>query len=156
MHLLRFATVLSLAFALLTPAARSAAADTAPTPEATAADLRVQVGGVKSAQGHVRVDVCVSSEFLKDCHYSASAPAARGVTTVLVRDVPPGVYAVQAYHDRNDNHAVDRNIFGLPTEAVGFSNDAPIRMAPPKFKSAAFDYDGGEKTITLQLRHFAD
>jgi uncharacterized protein (DUF2141 family) len=31
---------------------------------------------------------------------------------VLARDVQPGVYAVQAYHDRNDGHAVERNVFG--------------------------------------------
>jgi uncharacterized protein (DUF2141 family) len=155
MRLLSRSTLLPLSiFALFAPVARSAAADNAPVPEAAQPDLRVQIAGVKSAQGHVRVDVCAPNEFLKECHFGAAAPAAAGVTTVLVRDLPPGVYAVQAYHDRNDNHAVDRNVFGLPTEAVGFSNDAPIRLSPPSFKSAAFDYSGGEKTITFKLRYF--
>jgi uncharacterized protein (DUF2141 family) len=156
MRLLRLSTLLTFALALLAPAARSVAAEIAPVPEAGGPDLRVQIAGVKTAQGHVRVDVCAPNEFLKDCHFGAAAPAAAGVTTVLVRDLPPGVYAVQAYHDRNDNHAVDRNVFGLPTEAVGFSNNAPIRLHPPSFKSAAFDYTGGEKTIAFKLRHFGD
>jgi uncharacterized protein (DUF2141 family) len=153
----RLLAALSVACALLAPAARPLAAEIAPVDPATAAkDLRVQIYGITSPKGHVRVDVCPQNEFLKDCRYGAAAPATPGVTTVVVANLPPGVYAVQAYHDRNDNHAVDRNFLGLPTEAVGFSNNAPIRLHPPSFKSAAFDYAGGEQTITFKLQHFAD
>jgi uncharacterized protein (DUF2141 family) len=116
--------------------------------------LRVLVTEVTSTRGHVRIDVCTRTEFLKDCHVSSAAPATLGTTVVLVRDLPPGVYAIQAYHDRNDNQSVDRDFLGFPTEAVGFSNDAPIRFKPPSFKDAAFTYAGGEGTLTLRLRQF--
>lgn len=116
--------------------------------------LRVVVQDVASSRGHVRVDVCTRSEFLSKCRYSGSAPATPGATMVEVRDLPPGVYAVQAYDDRNDNRAVDRNVLGLPTEAVGFSNDAPVRLHGPSFKTASFNYPGGEQTISLRLRRF--
>ncbi|MDB5446682.1 MAG: hypothetical protein JWQ97_1999, partial [Phenylobacterium sp.] len=76
--------------------------------------LRVVVSGVSSAAGDVRVDVCTRSEFLHDCRYSASAPATPSVTVVIVKDLPPGVYAIQAYHDRNDNYSVDQNFLGVP------------------------------------------
>jgi len=112
------------------------------------------VTDVTSTRGHVRIDVCTRTEFLKDCHVSSAAPAMLGTTVVVVRDLPPGVYAVQAYHDRNDNQSVDRDFLGFPTEAVGFSNDAPIRFKPPSFKDAAFAHTGGEESITLRLRQF--
>ena len=73
---------------------------------------------------------------------------------VEVKDLPPGVYAVQAYHDRNDNHKVDRNFLGLPVEAVGFSNDAPVGLSGPSFEAARFNFPGGEQTIALRLRRF--
>jgi uncharacterized protein (DUF2141 family) len=116
--------------------------------------LRIVVSDVRSARGHVRVEVCSAAEFLQDCFHSAAEPAARGVTTVLVPNLPPGVYAVQAFHDENDNNEVDRNGLGLPKEGIGFSNDAPIRLSPPSFQAAAFTYAGGDQTITLRLRHF--
>jgi uncharacterized protein (DUF2141 family) len=116
--------------------------------------LHVVVSNVRSARGHIRVDVCSAEEFLQDCIHSGAEPAEAGETTVVVPDVPPGVYAVQVYQDENDNHKVDRNLLGLPKEGVGFSNDAPIRFAPPRFPAAAFTYAGGEKTIRLRLRHF--
>jgi uncharacterized protein (DUF2141 family) len=131
------------------------AADTAPAGEPQNV-LRIVVEGVKGQRGHIRVDVCPMSDFLKVCRYGGVAPATPGVTTVIVKDLPPGTYAAQAYQDGNDNLSVDRNILGLPTEGVGFSNNAPIRLGPPSFGSAAFNYAGGEQTISFKLRHFAD
>ena len=118
--------------------------------------LRIAVAGVRSPRGHIRVDVCPVSDFLKDCRYGGAAPATLGVTVVIVKDLPPGTYAAQAYQDGNDNNSVDRNILGLPTEGVGFSNDAPIGLHPPSFWAAAFSYAGGHHTISFKLRHFAD
>ena len=131
------------------------AADTAPAGEPQNV-LRVVVEGVKSPRGHIRVDVCPMSDFLKDCRYGGVALATPGATTVIVKDLPPGTYAAQAYQDGNDNHSVDRNIIGLPTEGVGFSNNARIGLSPPSFGSAAFSYAGGEQTISFKLHHFAD
>ena len=134
--------------------ARAQPGEEAHAPAAHGAVLHVVVTGVTSSKGHVRVDVCTRSEFLGDCRYSGAAPAKPGATVVEVRDLPPGVYAVQAYDDRNDNQKVDRNVIGLPTESVGFSNNAPVPFTGPSFKEAAFSYAGGEQTISLHLRRF--
>lgn len=127
-------------------------AGTAPVPSTTGA-LRVVVSDVRSSAGLVRVDVCPESDFLKACRFGAAAPARKGETIVIVPGLPPGEYAVQAYHDGNDNHQLDRNIIGVPTEEVGFSKDPTIRFRAPSFKSAAFNYSGGDQTIELRLRH---
>ena len=116
--------------------------------------LHVAIAGVSAMSGHVRVAICSVSDFLKDCRYEGAAPATPGVTVVTVKDLPPGVYAAQAYEDRNDSHSVDRNILGVPKVGVGFSNNAPIHLAPPSFQSAAFTYTGGDQTISFTLRHF--
>jgi uncharacterized protein (DUF2141 family) len=44
------------------------------------------------------------------------APAYPGTVTVRVTGVAPGNYAVQAFHDENDNLVIDRTILGLPRE----------------------------------------
>ena len=116
--------------------------------------IEIAITGVRSAQGHVHVDVCDEASFLKDCRRSAEAPAKLGTTIVIVHDVPPGRYGAQAFHDRNANGEVDRGLFGIPLEGVGFSNDARIRMAPPKFADAAFQHDGSDQRISFRLRYF--
>lgn len=116
------------------------------------APIEVAVQGVESARGLVHVNICPEATFLKDCRWSADAPAVAGTTIVTVPDVPPGRYGATAYHDANANHKADRNFIGFPTELVGFSNDAPVHMSPPKFSDAAFAHGGTPQRITFRLR----
>ncbi|WP_242137639.1 MULTISPECIES: DUF2141 domain-containing protein [unclassified Sphingomonas] len=116
--------------------------------------LHVQVDNVRARTGRVHVDLCTQAQFLKDCPIAADSAAQVGMTTVTLRDLKPGRYAAQVYYDQNGNGKVDRALFGIPKEGVGFSNDAKIRMSPPKWEEAVFDYDGRERTIRLKLRYF--
>lgn len=116
--------------------------------------LQVQVDNVRAQTGRVHVDLCTQAQFLKDCPITGESPARTGTTTVTLRNVQPGRYAVQAFYDQNGNGKVDRALFGIPREGVGFSNDAKIRMAPPKWEEAVFAYDGQDRTIRLKLRYF--
>ncbi|WP_255326480.1 DUF2141 domain-containing protein [Sphingobium sp. EM0848] len=117
--------------------------------------LIIDVGNIRVGKGRVHVDICPESRFLKDdCPYSADAPAKVGVTRVIVPSLPAGRYAVQAFLDENGNGKVDRALFGIPKEGVGFSNDAKIGFGPPKFAEAAFSHDGGGQTIHFNLRYF--
>ena len=38
-------------------------------------------------------------------------------------------------------------------EGFGFSRDAPVKMGPPKFDEAAFDYVGDAKALTVRMRY---
>lgn len=116
--------------------------------------IEVAVSGVRIAKGRVHVDICDQATFLKDCRWSGDAPAVQGTTIVTIRNVPPGRYGAQGFHDKNSNGDVDRGIFGIPLEGVGFSNDAKIRMSPPKFEEAAFIHDGKDQRISFPLRYF--
>jgi uncharacterized protein (DUF2141 family) len=117
--------------------------------------LEVAVTGLKDSAGTVRVAVCTRTEFLQPrCGHDASAPARAGTTVVQVPNVPPGVYAVQAYQDSNNNGRIDRNFFGLPTEGIGFSNDAPMRFGPPRFDDAAVQVGPRGGRISFALRFF--
>jgi uncharacterized protein (DUF2141 family) len=139
---------------LLLVLAASLLSDAAPPPSATNV-LTIDVGNIRAAKGTVRVAVCPERFFLKDdCPYNAKAVARLGTTRVSLAGLPAGRYAVQAFLDENDNDKVDRALFGIPKEGVGFSNDAKINFAPPKFAEAAFDYNGSGRTIGFKLRYF--
>ena len=119
---------------------------------AMAADLRIEVSGLRNGAGTVYAAVCTEGEFLKPtCAYFGSAPATEGVVTVA--DVPPGTYAVQVVHDENNNRTLDRPGF-LPTEGMGFSRDAPMRFGPPKWGDASFALEEPGATVKLTMRYF--
>ena len=120
-----------------------------------AALVEVAVTGVSDARGHVHVELCTRNTFLKEtCPYQGSAPASVGATVVEIAGVPPGQYAAQVFHDENDSGIVERNALGIPTEPIGFSNDAPIHVLRrgPIFTEAAFSVEREVERITLKLR----
>jgi uncharacterized protein (DUF2141 family) len=125
------------------------------TTSAQAAQVTVTVSGVRDAQGTVRVAICPQAEFLKpDCPYVASALARAGSVAVTFKDVPPGIYAAQAFHDANNNGVLDRTLLGMPAEGMGFSNNARMLFGPPKFPDAAFTVGTGDIAITLDLKYY--
>lgn len=119
---------------------------------AQAATIEVRVTGVAGGKGKVAVAVCDKATFLKDCLYSATAPAKDGETVVTVKDVPAGTWAVLSYQDENDNGQLDRNVIGIPKENYGFSRDARGRFGPPSFEDAAFAVSGETANAAVKLR----
>ncbi len=118
------------------------------------APIEVSVSGVRSADGMVRVSVCPRADFLKNCPWTGSAPAHEGVVMVEVRDVPPGHYAIQAFHDADGNGKLATNWIGIPREGVGFSNDAMAHLTYPRFSIAAFDHGAASQRIAVTVRYF--
>ncbi len=117
--------------------------------------VEVEVSGVRAARGHVLVAVCTRAEFLKEhCSLNGSAEARLGTVTVHVAGVPPGLYAIQAWHDQNNNGRIDRDLLGIPTEGIGFSHNAPVLLGPPSFEDAAFTVEPSGARTALKLRYF--
>ena len=122
---------------------------------ASATTVQVSLQGVRNDRGHVLVALCSKADFLRPhCAWRGQAAAHTGAVLVSIDGVPPGVYAAQAFHDENDNGLLDRNILGLPREAMGFSRDAPMRLGPPRFADAAFTVAGDVTRIVFTLRYF--
>jgi uncharacterized protein (DUF2141 family) len=137
----------ALVLALTLAAAGPAHAEDAP--------IIVTVTGLRYAEGTVRVDVCTPETFLRSsCPYSASAPARIGETTVTAPHVPPGVYAIQAFHDFTNSGELDRGPLGIPREGLAFSNDAPLGLSGPSFARAAFTHGDAPTTLRLRLHRF--
>lgn len=118
---------------------------------ASAGNLTIHVDGLRSAGGEVLVALCTAETFTtRTCAITGRAPAGRDVT---LRDVPPGLYAVQAIHDENGDGDLNRRLL-IPTEGVGFSRDAPMRRGPPRFEDAAVPVGPGDATLDLTMRYF--
>ena len=123
--------------------------------DAGAADLAVTLREVANDEGHVLVAVCTPATFLgPECPYTARTAAAAGPVRVVVRGIEPGAYAVQSFHDANDNLDIDRNLLGLPREGMGFSRDAPMRFGPPRFEDAVVEVKGERSEVEFRMRYF--
>jgi uncharacterized protein (DUF2141 family) len=80
-----------------------------------------------------------------------SLRAKAGSQSVIFTQLPPGRYAVIAFHDENDNGLLDANALGVPTEGFGFSNDAHGFLGAPSFEDAAIELGTVDRRISITL-----
>ena len=126
------------------------------TPAATS--ITVDITGLRNKTGMVHLCMtAVPKLFPEGCDKD---PAKRVVSvktsdaaTLVIPDVAPGRYAIVLLHDENSNKKMDKTLF-LPKEGFGFSRDAPIKLAPPKFDAAGFIVTPGKPVrMTMKVRY---
>ena len=123
---------------------------------ASAARIIVTIDGLHSAQGNVFVGLYANpSKFLNGNQNDAmrKVRASTGPITVAFDNLPPGIYAVGAYHDENANDHLDTNFLGLPVEGYALSNGIRAVMAKPTFQQAAFSVGNEDKPLALHIRY---
>ena len=124
--------------------------------EASAARIIVTIDGMHSAQGNVFVGLYADArKFLNgnQCDAQKRVRASTGPVTVVFDNLPPGTYAVGAFHDENANDHLDTNFLGLPVEGYALSNGIRAVMAKPTFQQAAFTIGNEDKPVALHIRY---
>ena len=137
MHKLTTLTVtIALGFAL------PAAADT----------LRISVE-TPSNKGDIFAAVYASPEAYENDVLSIgiSGPAKLGVTELEIQGLEPGIYGIALFQDLNGNGELNTNLFGIPTEPYGFSNNPTIGFSAPKFEEIKFEFDGTAKELKIKM-----
>jgi len=120
---------------------------------ARAAELRVTIHNVKSDQGKVLVALFRDPASFPDKYLAGKqVPAQAGDVAVVFDNVDPGSYAVSAFHDRDGNGKLNRNLVGIPTEPYGFSRNARGRTGPPSFDDAKIDVGAAGAAIAIDLK----
>jgi len=124
--------------------------------EASAARIVVTITGLKSNEGGVYVGLYATpSKFLNGAQVDAmkKVRASTAPITVAFDNLPPGTYAVGAYHDENDNNRLDMNPLGLPIEGYALSNGIRAVASKPTFQQAAFTVGNDGAAVSLQIRY---
>ena len=125
-----------------------------PFATANAADLAVDLSGVRAQTGHLQVALVDSEDGwnnrAKPIAAQAVAPAG-SEARVVFEDLAPGRYAVLVMHDENDNGKLDTNLVGMPIEGYGFSNNPQV-MRKPTWDESRFDLGDDALSITIDLR----
>ncbi len=120
-------------------------------------DISVSITNMRSSEGVVRACITKNRRTFPNCRKDPDAmrrvvDASESVTLTFT-DVEAGAYAIALLHDENDNGKADRALGMMPKEGFGFSRDARVRMGPPKFDDAVFDFDGTEASLTIRMRY---
>ncbi|WNC72065.1 DUF2141 domain-containing protein [Thalassotalea psychrophila] len=64
--------------------------------------------------------------------------SSNGSATITFNDIDQGDYALRFFHDQNDNGKLETNLFGMPVEGFGFSNNAKPNFGPVSYQQIKF------------------
>ena len=132
------------------PAEASLEPTEAPAASLTTAAISVIVENVETSDGTVNIGLCDKGLSRDTCPYDKEVRASAGFIEATFENIPPGSYAVVAYHDVNGNGQFDR-VLGIPREPYALSGQAAKKMVP-SFSDAALPMRSGENAVVIRLK----
>jgi uncharacterized protein (DUF2141 family) len=127
-----------------------------PAPSPQTSTLIVNVVGLRNAKGKVDALLFRSADGFPDEPSKAIADDVqidpKTLTAQIVfQHVFPGPAAVTVLHDENVNEKLDKNLFGIPREGYGASNNPKKRARAPTFAEARFTVNSPRETIQIRM-----
>ena len=120
-----------------------------------AGGVAIKIKGIEGNKGQLALLIFNGATGFPSDHTKAMKQAMVSITGSTVvytfADLPAGTYAVTVMHDENNNNTLDTNMFGIPEEGIGVSNDALSMFGPPAFKECAFTHNGSSTSIEITL-----
>lgn len=105
--------------------------------------LTVEVENLRNSKGVVQItlynkDGSIPDEHFRNYFKMEKAFINNGKARCTFTNLPEGNYAVNIFHDENNNGRIDKGLI-LPKEGIGFSNHTSIGLTNrPSFKKASF------------------
>jgi uncharacterized protein (DUF2141 family) len=126
--------------------------------EPNKAALRISVSGTRSAKGNITITIYPDepSRFLDGAYKVArqQLPVTLPVTSACFALPAPGYYAVALFHDENDDHHLNTNALGIPTEGIGFSNNPTLYFGPPDLSRVRISLHPGDNPIAIRMKYY--
>lgn len=120
--------------------------------------IKIIIAGIKNTNGQILISLHNKNEGFpgtKEHSLLNRALEIKGDTVECeFAKLPYGDYAVAIFHDENSDFKMDTNMFGMPKEGIGISNDAYKMMGPPDYDEAKFDLNGDEKVIHINMHYY--
>ena len=84
---------------------------------------------------------------------TATITISNGKSTIIMKDIADGEYAITIIHDENDNGNLDTNFLGMPKEGVGVSNNAKGKMGPPGYEDSKFQLENKSMILNITMHY---
>ena len=108
--------------------------------ELSSGEIKILVSNIEEKRGTIHYGVYNNSKLFPDesgkilgGYEQVSKVIENGL---LIDGLEESNYAIAIFHDKNSNNEFD-TFFSIPKEKFGFSNNARVFLAPPKFEDAS-------------------
>ena len=114
--------------------------------------LTVSVEDAEPNVGRIIISLFDSENYLQAPTLQRTGPVDENGRCVFVfMGLTAGEYAVTAVYDEDMDGELDTGLFRIPTEKIGYSNNAKGRMGPASYEDSRFLLTPTTTTITINL-----
>ena len=106
--------------------------------------LEMEINNLESNKGLVYIRILNENE---NPVIVGTSPVINFSSEISFDSISPGKYAIQFFHDENENQKMDFNLIGIPKEKFGSSNDVKPILGPPKFEKMLFEIYEDKKIV---------
>ena len=106
--------------------------------------LEMEINNLESNKGPIYIRILDENE---NPVIVGTSPVINYSAEISFDSILPGKYAIQFFHDENENQKMDFNLIGIPKEKFGSSNDVKPILGPPKFKKMLFEIYQDKKIV---------
>tara|TARA_B000000437_G_scaffold173631_1_gene129603 strand:- start:104 stop:553 length:450 start_codon:yes stop_codon:yes gene_type:complete len=106
--------------------------------------LEMEINNLESNKGPIYIRILDENE---NPVIVGTSPVINYSSEISFDSIFPGKYAIQFFHDENENQKMDFNLIGIPKEKFGSSNDVKPILGPPKFKKMLFEIYQDKKIV---------
>jgi len=122
--------------------------------------IQLQIENIQKKEGSIKVAIFNSEDtfLVDDAAYltNSTQVGSTNSVTITFSEVPYNTYSVAIYHDVNDNNQLDKNLFGVPKEPYGFSNNARSKWGPPKYEAAKFQVNQALVSMRIDVKRWSE
>ena len=106
--------------------------------------LEMEINNLESNKGPIYIRILDENE---NPVIVGTSPVINYSSEISFDSIFPGKYAIQFFHDENENQKMDLSLIGIPKEKFGSSNDVKPILGPPKFKKMLFEIYQDKKIV---------
>ena len=110
--------------------------------------LEMEINNLESNKGPIYIRILDENE---NPVIVGKSPVINYSSEISFDSISAGKYAIQFFHDENENQKMDFNLIGIPKEKFGSSNDVKPILGPPKFEKMLFEIYQDKKIVMLPV-----
>ena len=106
--------------------------------------LEMEINNLESNKGPIYIRILDENE---NPVIVGTSPVINYSSEISFDSIFPGKYAIQFFHDENENQKMDFSLIGIPKEKFGSSNDVTPILGAPKFEKMLFEIYEDKKIV---------
>tara|TARA_B100000085_G_C18102164_1_gene333560 strand:- start:15 stop:464 length:450 start_codon:yes stop_codon:yes gene_type:complete len=110
--------------------------------------LEMEINNLQSNNGPLYIRILDGNE---NPVIVGTSPVINYSARISFDSISPGKYAIQFFHDENENQKMDFNLIGIPKEKFGSSNNVKPVLGPPKFEKMLINLNENKKIIIIPV-----